>query len=184
VPDFEVIAGVSLSGAARLRFRPYPWRPERKKDVFALELAPRSAYLLRDQARWNWQHSVPPVKVLRYSITFRTQRSRNCQVAAALENRMTRPLRNAFLRTQASDAVRPRPGAAMDPRFKAQYVELGRSLQFMGFSVEDMEPDELYAIIGFLLEKVGDDWEALLRQEAPLGAPLSDPPKNDGLVEG
>jgi hypothetical protein len=72
----------------------------------------------------------------------------------------------------------------MDPRFKAQYVELGRNLQFMGFSVEDMEPDELYAIIGFLLEKVGGDWEALLRQEAPLGAPHSDPPKNDGLFEG
>jgi alkylated DNA repair dioxygenase AlkB len=75
VPDFEVIVGVSLAGAARLRFRPYPWRPERKKEVFALEVAPRSAYLLRDEARWNWQHSVPPVKMLRYSITFRTQRT-------------------------------------------------------------------------------------------------------------
>jgi alkylated DNA repair dioxygenase AlkB len=75
VPDFEVIAGVSLAGAARLRFRPYPWAPERRKDVFALELAPRSAYVLRDEARWNWQHSVPPVKAPRYSITFRTQRA-------------------------------------------------------------------------------------------------------------
>jgi hypothetical protein len=72
----------------------------------------------------------------------------------------------------------------MDPLFKAQYAELGRSLRFMGFSVEDMEPEELYAIIGFLLEKVGDDREAQLRQQAPLGAPNSDPPKNDGLVEG
>jgi hypothetical protein len=40
--------------------------------VFALELAPRSAYMLHDEARWGWQHHVPPTKVLRYSITFRT----------------------------------------------------------------------------------------------------------------
>lgn len=72
VPDFEVVVGVSLAGTARLRFRPYPWSPEKKSQVFALELAPRSAYILRDQARWGWQHHVPPTKELRYSITFRT----------------------------------------------------------------------------------------------------------------
>lgn len=72
VPDYEKIVGVSLAGHARLRFRPYPWSPEQKSQVFALELAPRSAYILRDQARWNWQHHVPPTKELRYSITFRT----------------------------------------------------------------------------------------------------------------
>ncbi|GFE83920.1 2OG-Fe(II) oxygenase [Steroidobacter agaridevorans] len=72
VPDFEVVVGISLAGTARLRFRPYPWSPEKKSQVFALELAPRSAYILRDQARWGWQHHVPPTKELRYSITFRT----------------------------------------------------------------------------------------------------------------
>jgi alkylated DNA repair dioxygenase AlkB len=74
VPDFEIVSGVSLAGAARMRFRPYPWSPEKKKEVFALELAPRSAYILRDDARWRWQHNVPPTKELRYSITFRTRR--------------------------------------------------------------------------------------------------------------
>ena len=74
VPDFELIVGISLGGAARIRFRPYPWRPERRKEVFALELEPRSAYILRDEARWGWQHSIPPTKELRYSITFRTAR--------------------------------------------------------------------------------------------------------------
>ena len=54
----------------------------------------------------------------------------------------------------------------------------------MGFPIDDMEADELYAVIGFLLEQAGEDTEALLAQEAPLGAPLADPPKNDGLVEG
>jgi alkylated DNA repair dioxygenase AlkB len=75
VPDFEVIVGISLAGAARLRFRPYPWKPEKKSQVFALDLTPRSAYILRDEARWGWQHHVPPTKVLRYSITFRTARN-------------------------------------------------------------------------------------------------------------
>ncbi len=72
VPEFELIVGISLGGTARIRFRPYPWKPERRKEVFALELEPRSAYILRDEARWNWQHSIPPTKVLRYSLTFRT----------------------------------------------------------------------------------------------------------------
>jgi alkylated DNA repair dioxygenase AlkB len=79
VPDFEVIVGVSLGSAARLRFRPYPWTPARRKDIFALELAPRSAYVLRAEARWGWQHSVPPVKTLRYSITLRTARARGAE---------------------------------------------------------------------------------------------------------
>ena len=74
VPDFEIITGISLGGMARIRFRPYPWKPEKKAQVFALELAPRSAYILRDEARWGWQHHIPPTKVLRYSITFRTRR--------------------------------------------------------------------------------------------------------------
>jgi alkylated DNA repair dioxygenase AlkB len=74
VPDFELIVGISLGGTARIRFRPYPWKTERRKDVFALELDPRSAYILRDEARWGWQHSIPPTKELRYSITFRTAR--------------------------------------------------------------------------------------------------------------
>lgn len=75
VPDFELIVGISLAGAARIRFRPYPWKPERRKEVFVLELEPRSAYILRDEARWGWQHSVPPTKELRYSVTFRTART-------------------------------------------------------------------------------------------------------------
>lgn len=75
VPDFELIVGISLAGAARIRFRPYAWKPERRKEVFALELEPRSAYILRDEARWGWQHSVPPTKELRYSVTFRTART-------------------------------------------------------------------------------------------------------------
>jgi len=73
-PDYEIIVGVSLGSPARLRFRPWPPGAPRKDDIVTLELAPRSAYLMRDAARWGWQHSVPPVPGLRYSVTMRTAR--------------------------------------------------------------------------------------------------------------
>ena len=78
VPNFEVITGVSLGGWARMRLRPYrPQGPNRREDVIALDLAPRSAYLIRDAARWQWQHSIAPTKELRHSITFRTARAKH-----------------------------------------------------------------------------------------------------------
>ncbi len=72
----------------------------------------------------------------------------------------------------------------MNREFKERYAERGRELQFMGFPIDEMETEELYAVIGFLLEQAGGDTELTLAQQAPLGAPLADPPKNDGLVEG
>jgi alkylated DNA repair dioxygenase AlkB len=75
VPEFELIAGVSLGGRARMRLRPYrPGGENGRPDVRVLELEPRSAYVMRDQARWGWQHSIAPTKELRYSITLRTAR--------------------------------------------------------------------------------------------------------------
>jgi alkylated DNA repair dioxygenase AlkB len=76
VPDFEVIAGVSLAAPCRMRFRPYPPDRANKPREFTLDLAPRSAYVMRGEARWGWQHSIPETKALRYSITFRTRRIR------------------------------------------------------------------------------------------------------------
>ena len=73
VPDFETVVGVSLGGIARMRFRRYPPVKPKKADVLSLELAPRSAYLLRAEARWGWQHSIAPTPGLRWSITFRTR---------------------------------------------------------------------------------------------------------------
>ncbi|HVL31185.1 MAG TPA: alpha-ketoglutarate-dependent dioxygenase AlkB [Solirubrobacteraceae bacterium] len=67
------IAGVSLCAPCRMRFQ----RTVRgERSVAAIELAPRSAYVLSGKARWSWQHSVPPTKELRYSVTFRTLRRR------------------------------------------------------------------------------------------------------------
>lgn len=73
VPHFEMVAGVSLGSAARMRFRPYP--PVKGARILGLDLAPRSAYVLRDDVRWKWQHSVAPTPALRYSITFRTRKA-------------------------------------------------------------------------------------------------------------
>ncbi len=72
VPDFELVLGISLDSVCRMRFRPYP--PAKGKDPrsVAVELQPRSAYVLRGEARWNWQHAISPTKGHRYSVTFRT----------------------------------------------------------------------------------------------------------------
>ena len=72
VPDFELIAGVSLGSACVLRLRSYP--PVKRAPIVRLNLAARSIYSMRGPARWAWQHSVAPVETERWSITFRTAR--------------------------------------------------------------------------------------------------------------
>ena len=98
VPDFEVIIGLSLGAACRMRFRPYPGAVSRQPSAvgrpssritthesrltpFELLLEPRSIYVLRGAARWSWQHSIPPTKALRYSITLRTLSARGRRLA-------------------------------------------------------------------------------------------------------
>ena len=76
VPDFEDVVGISLLADATMRFRPYPPREPKRADVLKLVVVPRSVYLLRGPARWEWQHSVSPTKALRYSITLRTPSNR------------------------------------------------------------------------------------------------------------
>jgi alkylated DNA repair dioxygenase AlkB len=72
VPQFETIIGISLKSSCRLRFKPY--KTDGKTVSFVLQ--PRSAYLISAAARWKHQHSIPAVKALRYSITFRTLNKR------------------------------------------------------------------------------------------------------------
>jgi len=77
VPDFELIVGVSLGGHARMRLRSYrPGERQKPKAAIALELEPRSAYVMRGPARWGWQHCISETKALRHSITFRTAAAR------------------------------------------------------------------------------------------------------------
>jgi alkylated DNA repair dioxygenase AlkB len=72
VGEFGIVVGASLAGSCRMRFRRYP--PQKGTKVFSLDLAPRAVYVLRDEIRWRWQHSVARTTELRYSITFRTPR--------------------------------------------------------------------------------------------------------------
>ena len=69
-PAFKDVIGVSLLTPAPLRLRLE--RPDGGWDRVTQVLAPRSVYLLRGPARHQWQHSIPPLEALRYSITFRT----------------------------------------------------------------------------------------------------------------
>jgi len=70
-PVFDLVAGVSLLADCDFRFR----RGEAGRSI-PLTVAPRSVYKLTGEARWGWQHHIPPMKQLRYSITFRTLRKR------------------------------------------------------------------------------------------------------------
>jgi alkylated DNA repair protein (DNA oxidative demethylase) len=66
-----LVMGISLLSSCRFRFRRQPNTP-----ILELTLDPRSVYLLGGSARSQWQHSIPLMQLLRYSITFRTLRPR------------------------------------------------------------------------------------------------------------
>lgn len=68
---FEDIVGISLASECRFRFRR---KSGTSWERFSLTLEPRSFYLLRGAARTDWEHSIPAVENLRYSITFRSVR--------------------------------------------------------------------------------------------------------------
>ncbi|MBI4529308.1 MAG: alpha-ketoglutarate-dependent dioxygenase AlkB [Deltaproteobacteria bacterium] len=70
-PAFGIVVGVSLRSACPFRLR----KGAGASEYTQVMIEPRSAYILRDEARSKWQHSIPPTKALRYSITFRALRS-------------------------------------------------------------------------------------------------------------
>ncbi len=79
IPHFGVVVGISLGAACRMRFRKYS-RGQTKNvsrdDILSIELQPRSIYLMSGVSRETWQHSIPPVKELRYAIMMRTLRAK------------------------------------------------------------------------------------------------------------
>ncbi len=71
-PPFDVVIGVSLLAPCRFRFRrgrTGAW------ETWERTVSPRSIYVLTGPARSEWQHGIPPMRALRYSITFRTMRT-------------------------------------------------------------------------------------------------------------
>jgi hypothetical protein len=86
-PQYDIVAGLSLLSACRMKLRPYvaprlrtgnadaaTARQPPRKTTHEIELLPRSAYLITGESRQGYEHSIPPVDSLRYSITFRTLR--------------------------------------------------------------------------------------------------------------
>ena len=77
-PQYDIVAGISLVSACRMKFRPYrspsePTRP-RRSATHEITLDRRSAYLMTGESRQAYEHHIPPVAQLRYSVTFRTVR--------------------------------------------------------------------------------------------------------------
>jgi alkylated DNA repair dioxygenase AlkB len=70
-PPAVAIAGVSLLSPCHFRLRR---KAGDRWDRASIIAAPRSAYLMTGPARSDWQHSIPALEALRYSVTFRTVR--------------------------------------------------------------------------------------------------------------
>jgi alkylated DNA repair dioxygenase AlkB len=68
---FGEVVGISLLAPCVFRLRR---RAGAGWERASLTAEPRSAYLLSGPARTEWEHSIPPVAALRYSITFRNLR--------------------------------------------------------------------------------------------------------------
>ena len=67
--NFGKVVALSFCAPCRLRFRR---KLDERWERRAVEVAPRSAYLLDGEARHVWEHSIPTMEKLRYSVTFRT----------------------------------------------------------------------------------------------------------------
>lgn len=79
-PQYDIVAGISLLAPCRMKFRRYV-RPGTKSPTprhatHEIVLEPRSAYLMTGDARAAYEHHIPAVTELRYSVTFRTLRAR------------------------------------------------------------------------------------------------------------
>jgi alkylated DNA repair dioxygenase AlkB len=67
-PVFGEVAGISLVSPCTFRLRR---KVGETWERVSLHAEPRSVYLLAGQARTAWEHSIPAVDQLRYSLTFR-----------------------------------------------------------------------------------------------------------------
>jgi alkylated DNA repair dioxygenase AlkB len=71
-PPFDLIAGISLQSDCTFKLRPHEKEKQTRKATVSCKVERRSLYVMEGEARTHWQHSIAPVKHLRYSITIRT----------------------------------------------------------------------------------------------------------------
>ena len=80
-PQYGIVAGLSLLSPCRMRLRPYlspgdaATQKIRRVTTHEITLLPRSGYVMTGKSRSHYEHSIPAVEQLRYSITFRTLRA-------------------------------------------------------------------------------------------------------------
>ena len=68
---FDEVVGVSLGAPCTFRLRRKAGAKWERRN---LTLESGSAYVITGEARTDWEHSIPPVDALRYSVTFRSMR--------------------------------------------------------------------------------------------------------------
>lgn len=73
-PPFDLIAGVSLMSDCTFRLRPYDKKKQGRNSIISFPVQRRSLYVMHGIARSEWEHSIRPVKQIRYSLTLRTLR--------------------------------------------------------------------------------------------------------------
>jgi alkylated DNA repair dioxygenase AlkB len=98
-PLFEHVVGISLGNPATLRLR------RRKESGFeraSVALVPRSIYHLSGEVRHDWEHSIAPMDVPRWSITFRSL-SEKGRMAAGTPKKLKTP------KNELSDFKNERP---------------------------------------------------------------------------
>ena len=80
-PQYDIVAGISLLSSCRMKFRPYVSPAAAaagtgpRRTTHGITLERRSAYVMAGPARTGYEHHIPAVTALRYSITFRTLRA-------------------------------------------------------------------------------------------------------------
>jgi alkylated DNA repair dioxygenase AlkB len=71
-PPFDLIAGISLMSDCIFKLRPQDKTKQTRTSIISLPVKRRSLYVMEGIARTDYQHSIAPVKEIRYSITLRT----------------------------------------------------------------------------------------------------------------
>ena len=71
-PPFDIIAGISLQSDCNFKFRPHNKNLQGRNSIVSIPVTRHSLYVMKGASRTEWQHSVAPVRQIRYSITLRT----------------------------------------------------------------------------------------------------------------
>jgi alkylated DNA repair dioxygenase AlkB len=69
---FDIIAGISILSDCIFRLRSHNKAKQSRSSIISFPVTRRSLYVMQGPARSDWQHSISPVKEIRYSITLRT----------------------------------------------------------------------------------------------------------------